>query len=67
MRHLYHDHDIVFRLHDLVHIVVENIIHRRPTGATESDYATLTKSPALRAIVARKFCTVFLAQFTALL
>ncbi len=37
--HFNEDHYIIIGLHYLVHVVVENIIHRRTTGAAKADNA----------------------------
>ena len=47
VHHLHHDHDVVIGLHDLVHIIVKHIVHRRPTSAAEANQAALTQRPAL--------------------
>ena len=45
-------HHIVIGLNNLVHIVVENIVHWRATGAAKADNAALTQCASLRSVIA---------------
>ena len=51
MNHLDKNHQVVISLNELIHVVVEHIVHGRTAGGTESDYAAFSQRPALRTIV----------------
>ena len=66
VHHLNEDHHIARSLHNLVHIVVQHIVHRRATGAAKAYETAFAQRSTLWSIIAREPRIAFAAALLTL-